>query len=224
MQAIFTASQVAERVIVRTDGEIALEAAFGGGPGILLIAGTGSTAYARSERGEVGRCGGWGMTVGDEGSGYAIGRGALRAALRAADGRGEPTRLLPLLLNALQLEVPEAIPPWVGRAEKAQLAALVPLVLNAAADGDAVAETLLETAANQLARHPLALARRFAPWQTPPTIALFGGVATSDRFEHRLRRELARVLPECEVREAITPAVLGAVRIAVRQLASRTTP
>ncbi|HEX5726012.1 MAG TPA: BadF/BadG/BcrA/BcrD ATPase family protein, partial [Longimicrobiaceae bacterium] len=101
VQEALVASAVAERVQVRTDGEIALEGALGGGAGILLIAGTGSVAYGRGEDGRLERCGGWGMVVGDEGSGWALGRAGLAAALRAADGRGPATRLLPRLLEAL---------------------------------------------------------------------------------------------------------------------------
>jgi hypothetical protein len=90
---------VAERVLVTTDGAIALEGALGGCPGILLIAGTGSVGYARGADGRVERCGGWGMIVGDEGSAWSLGRNGLAAALRAADGRGPHTPLLPQLLE-----------------------------------------------------------------------------------------------------------------------------
>src|SRR5690606_18298443 len=82
-------AEIAERVMVRTDGETALHGALGGGEGILLIAGTGSVAYGRAPDGRVERCGGWGMVVGDEGSGFAIGRASLTAALQSVDGRGE---------------------------------------------------------------------------------------------------------------------------------------
>jgi glucosamine kinase len=62
---------VARNVCVRSDGETALHGALGGEAGLLLVAGTGSIAYGRSEDGRVERCGGWGMVTGDEGSGYA---------------------------------------------------------------------------------------------------------------------------------------------------------
>src|SRR5258706_8049587 len=63
-------------------------------PGVVVIAGTGSIAYGRREDGRDARAGGWGYLMGDEGSGYAIGRAALQAAAHAADGRGASTRLL----------------------------------------------------------------------------------------------------------------------------------
>ena len=67
------------------DEEIALDAAFAGGPGILVIAGTGSNVVGRSATGALFGAGGWGPVLGDEGSGYWIGLEALRAALRAHD-------------------------------------------------------------------------------------------------------------------------------------------
>ena len=68
-------------------------------PGVVVIAGTGSIAYGRNERNQAARAGGWGYMLGDEGSGYWIGRAALRAVLREADRRGPATQLTGLLLN-----------------------------------------------------------------------------------------------------------------------------
>ncbi|HEX8243346.1 MAG TPA: BadF/BadG/BcrA/BcrD ATPase family protein, partial [Longimicrobium sp.] len=67
VEAALAAAEVAGRVRVVTDGEIALDGALGGRAGILIIAGTGSVAYGQAEDGRVERCGGWGMVVGDEG-------------------------------------------------------------------------------------------------------------------------------------------------------------
>ncbi|MFB3095119.1 MAG: N-acetylglucosamine kinase, partial [Candidatus Acidiferrales bacterium] len=75
------------------DMEVALEAAVGGGCGVVLLAGTGSIAYGRNGKGEVARAGGEGPARGDEGSGYAIGRAAVEAVLRAGKGRAPETRL-----------------------------------------------------------------------------------------------------------------------------------
>src|SRR5690606_35162334 len=107
VEAAFRRARVADVVAVVSDGEIALHGALRGGPGILVIAGTGSVAYGRGEDGRVERCGGWGMVVGDEGSGYQTGRAGLRAALHAVDGRGAPTELLTDLLGVLGLAEPD---------------------------------------------------------------------------------------------------------------------
>ena len=68
------------------DMVIALEAAFGSGPGVIVIAGTGSIAYGRNSAGEIARAGGWGFAISDEGSGHWIGRSAVAASMRAYEG------------------------------------------------------------------------------------------------------------------------------------------
>ena len=98
LSAALIASGVARSAEVMGDGELALIAAFTGGPGILVNAGTGSIAYARDPQGKLHRAGGFGWQMGDEGGGYWLGRRALAAAGRAQDGRDDqstlPTRLL----------------------------------------------------------------------------------------------------------------------------------
>ena len=76
------------RILVVNDALIALQAGVGDAPGIVIVSGTGSIAYGRNDHGEASRAGGWGYVLGDEGSGYWIGRLALRAVVRHADGRG----------------------------------------------------------------------------------------------------------------------------------------
>src|SRR6267143_136444 len=82
---------------VDNDARIALTGAIGFGPGVVVIAGTGSVAYGRNEAGEEARAGGWGPTLGDEGSAYGIARAGLGAVLRAFDGRGQKTLIADLL-------------------------------------------------------------------------------------------------------------------------------
>src|SRR4029079_3077531 len=76
------------RVIIVNDALVALEAGAPGQPGVVVISGTGSISYGRNAHGEAARSGGWGYVLGDEGSGYWMGRAALRAVLRQADRRG----------------------------------------------------------------------------------------------------------------------------------------
>ena len=87
------------RVLIVNDALIALETGAPGQPGVVIISGTGSIAYGRNAAGEAARSGGWGYVLGDEGSGYWIGRAALRAVLREADHRGPATALTPMLLD-----------------------------------------------------------------------------------------------------------------------------
>jgi glucosamine kinase len=204
----------ARSVRVVSDGEIALHGAFGGGPGVLLIAGTGSVAYGRGPDGRMDRSGGWGMYVGDEGSGYALGRAALAAALRSVDGREAETRLLPLVLEVLKLDGPRGIPPWAGRAAKGDIASLARHVLDLAAAGDAVALRLVEHQAAELASHVMALAHRLGPWLGDVPVVFHGGVLRSGLYATLVDRNLAQNAHRYQIQPAQADAVHGALAYA----------
>ena len=172
---------VAVRLRVVTDVEAAFHDAFGDGPGILVISGTGSIALARSADGRWVRAGGWGALLGDEGSGYAIGLAALRAAVRAHDGRGATTGLLETVLAHAGVSGPEGLIAWADQARKADIAALAPAVAEAARGGDDVAAAIIDDAATELARHVRAVYGSLAPWWEPPGVALAGGLLGPDR-------------------------------------------
>ncbi|HEX8391326.1 MAG TPA: BadF/BadG/BcrA/BcrD ATPase family protein [Longimicrobium sp.] len=208
------ASGVARRVRVASDGEIALEGAFAGGPGILLIAGTGSVAYGRAPDGRMERCGGWGMIVGDEGSGFALGRDGMKAALCSVDGREPRTVLLDAILTALDVDNPREVPPWAGRVPKSEIAALARVVLDAAEQGDAVARRVVESAAGELARHVTALAERLTPWSGEVPVVLHGGVLRSPLYASLVTRELSGDARAFRVQPPRMDAVHGALRYA----------
>jgi N-acetylglucosamine kinase-like BadF-type ATPase len=168
---------LARRIEITTDAAIALESVFHQTPGILLNAGSGSIAYARDPAGVVWRAGGLGWQLGDEGSGYALGRAALGAVGRAADGRGPTTvlsRTIPLRAGADSLD---ALVRWAGTAGPADVAALAQAVQEAAREGDAPARALVQEAADALAQHVLALLRRFPGGAAVP-LGLVGGILT----------------------------------------------
>jgi len=174
LQDALLATGVARAVVVTTDAEAALHDAFGTGPGLLLASGTGSIAWGRAPDGRTARAGGWGALLGDEGSGYALGLAALRAAARAHDGRGPATPLVGAVLRATGAPAPEDLIAWSAAASKAEIAALAPTTLDAARQGDPVALELLRAAAAELATHVAALHRRLGPWTEPPPLALAG--------------------------------------------------
>ena len=127
------AENLAAAVVVATDIEIALAAAFDEGPGIVVSAGTGSVAVGRDRSGKQHRIGGYGWQMGDEGSGYAIGRAALGAVSRAADGRSPRTALTERVLAASRSDDFDALVRWAAGASPAEVAALAPHVLDVAA-------------------------------------------------------------------------------------------
>lgn len=182
---------LATRVTVGTDVEAAFHDAFGDGPGVLLLAGTGSAAWARGADGRTIRVGGWGQWLGDEGSGWALGQAALRSVAHAADGRGPKTALWPGVRQTLGFaaDAPvDVLVPWAAEASKAEVAALAEVVAEAAAGGDEVAGALLDDAADALVGHVAAIARRVSAETSPPlSVALAGGLLATDRGVLRAR-------------------------------------
>ncbi len=171
---------VGERVRVGTDVAAAARDALDGGPGIVLLAGTGSIAWGRSPDGREARAGGWGALLGDEGSGYALGIAGMKAVVRARDGRGDSTALTDVLLSELSLDGPEALVPWSQTAAKARIAALAPRVLELSSS-DPVAGTIVADAALDLGAQARVLVRRLGPWADPgPTVFLAGGLLSPD--------------------------------------------
>jgi len=221
--ALLERSGLAQRVVVGTDVRAAFEAAFPEGPGILLIAGTGSIAWARSNDGEILRVGGWGQHLGDEGGGYAIGLAALRAVVRAEDGREPATGMRDEVLRALALAEPVELIPWVAAASKAEVAGLVPIVVQAAARGDAAAERVLDEATRELVRHVAAVLEGRGPWPAAPGLFLWGGLIDE---EGPVRERLVRALAPCAVtvrRGRIDPT-MGAAKLALRASVGRGEP
>ncbi|HEX3158108.1 MAG TPA: BadF/BadG/BcrA/BcrD ATPase family protein [Gemmatimonadaceae bacterium] len=209
---------LAEDVVVHADATIALDDAFGDGAGILLIAGTGSVAFARGPSGAVARCGGWGSVIGDEGGGAWIGRRALSVVAAASDGREPTTTLIGAVLTAAQLDSAEALIPWAATATPAQLATLAPAVLQAAEAGDLRANSILSIAAEELMLHVRTLARQlFADERAAVPVALAGGLLKRGaplrrRLEHRLKTAVAGAQVRAEDVVPSRGAVRGALR------------
>jgi len=167
---------LARRVHVGTDVEAAFHDAFGDGRGILLVAGTGSIAWGRNDDGREGRVGGWGTLLGDEGSGYAIGLESLRRVARNADGRGPETQLRDAILGATGIATIDELVGWAAGADKADIAALAPVVSESSRRGDAVAGEILVKAVEELSGHVLAVLTNLGPWRFPPSVSLGGGL------------------------------------------------
>ncbi len=214
LAAALVEAGVARQVRVLGDAEVGLFAAFGSGPGVLLIAGTGSIAFARDPQGALQRRGGYGWQLGDEGGGYWLGRRALAAAGRAHDGREEGTTLLGRLLGALGLRDFNDLVRWAATATPTQIAGLAPQVLNAARDGEAVALRLVEEAAQELAELVGSLERHF-PEPDPLPVATAGGLLRADSPLYRaVQRALRATVPRARLETGAVDATLGALRLA----------
>lgn len=189
-----------DEVVLTSDMTIAHAGALAGEPGIVVTAGTGAVALCVDATGRSSVSDGWGYVLGDDGSGFAVGRAGLASALRHQDGRGGsamlhrsaearygPLELLPSFVHGA------ANPPR-------EVAAFVPDVIAAADLGDDEAVAILEGAGLELARSAAGAARVFGPRGV--TVTTNGGLfdaATllSDAFEVELRRRLpyARRVP-----------------------------
>ena len=186
---------VGGRVAVVTDVEIALAAAFNDGPGMIVVAGTGSIAYGRDRHGKTMRVGGWGYAISDEGSAHWIGRRAVGAALRA-DDEGQAGPLLQEVMAAWEVRSREELVVKGNATPPPDFAALLPVVLKCSRAGDATAARVLQEAAAELAQLATILIGRLASDELP--VAMCGGVFRNC--------ELVRTIFEQRVKEMYPPA------------------
>jgi N-acetylglucosamine kinase-like BadF-type ATPase len=206
----------ADRVQLLHDTQIAHAGALDGKPGIVVIAGTGSVAYARSD-GESALCGGWGYLFGDEGSAFWFARDALADAMRESDS-GEEHNLTPLLLQHFSRPSLRAVARafYVGEISRSDLASVAPAILERADSGDTRAAQYVRDGAAALvllAKHAASRVRL-----ERPAVAFTGGLLRSallseqiDRWMHELLPHAHRVVPS---RDAAEGALLIAYRSA----------
>ncbi|BCS33352.1 N-acetylmuramic acid/N-acetylglucosamine kinase [Luteitalea sp. TBR-22] len=207
------------RILVTNDALIALVAGAGVGPGVVVIAGTGSIAYGRNDRGEAARAGGWGYILADEGSGFWIGRQALRAVVRAADGRGPATSLTPLVLDFFGVTRPEQLVREVYRhyLKPSDIARCAALVQQARDAGDEVAANIASVAADELAAAVRSVVRQLELAGPFPVVMAGGAFLAVPWLQDALRARLAETAPGGEVRLLTTDPAIGAVRLALAE-------
>jgi N-acetylglucosamine kinase-like BadF-type ATPase len=208
------------RVLVVNDALVALEAGIPGQPGVVIISGTGSIAYGRNRDNEAARAGGWGYVLGDEGSGYWIGRAALRAVLRASDERGPRTALTPLLLRHFGVSQAQSLLHEVYHTnlKPSAIGALARCVQQAFGEGDQVAIGILRSAADELEGSGLSVSRRLGLLGQAFEFVLSGGIFLAVPW---LKDELQRRLPVSargsSVRLLDREPAAGAVALALQE-------
>jgi len=206
--------------LVVNDALIALVAGAGDAAGIVIIAGTGSIVYGRNAAGEAARAGGWGHMIGDEGSGYWMGREALAAVMRAADGRGPATELSAEVLAHFAVDDVSRLPRIVYDREtpRAAVADLGPLVQRMADAGDAVATRILERAADELVLAAKSVASRLEMRGDAFTFFLSGGAfRVVPRLVADLEARLVEVAPRAQVQRLEIEPAIGAVWLALAE-------
>ena len=199
---------------VTADTVIALQAAFGSGPGVIAIAGTGSIVLGRDAEGHTARAGGWGFAVSDEGSGHWIGRHAVSAVLRARD-QNEETTLTARILDAWKLDDMDALIPRANSIPPPEFPRLFPVVLRAAEAGDRISQELLVRAGTELASLAAIVLRGISPVPPYVPVATTGSVFRQSAEVRRVfYNQLAASFPGIEVRDDFVDPVMGALALA----------
>jgi N-acetylglucosamine kinase-like BadF-type ATPase len=189
--------------------------------GVVVIAGTGSTALGMNQIGQFWRTDGWDYVLGDSGSGYAIGHAGIRAAIKALDGRVPPTRIVRELAETYSVQTAEDMRRlWDStRFGKFEIASFASHVSKAAAEGDLVAQNILRQAGRDLAEQTVAIIRILGMESSNFPVVTVGGVFKSGRWVHEpFAQGIHAVAPGAVLRSPMHPPQVGAAILAQRRL------
>ena len=208
------------KTLVVNDALIALVAGAADGPGVAIVTGTGSIVYGRSAGNRAARAGGWGHLLGDEGSGFWIGRKALVSVVRAADGRGPSTLLTPRVFARLGIgSISDLVQLLYDRDVALPfVAALGQVVQGARDDGDEVASLILTQAADELTLAATSVVTRLEMTLEDFPFVLAGGIFSGVPWLlAELERRLPGLAPRASVRRLREDPAVGAVHLALAE-------
>lgn len=201
-----------DKFYVDSDARIALEGAFAGKPGSILIAGTGSIMFGKDREGFIHRVGGFGRFIGDEGSGYSIGKLGLQVVAKHMDGRGEETKLTQMLADKFNIKDSSELITEVYT-NNFDIASVTPLVISAAEQGDKLCRDIIDKQCNELVSHIRAIAVLLN--EEKLKVSLIGSTITTDNYyAHLFRRKVSSELNNVEIIEPELPPALGAIVMA----------
>jgi N-acetylglucosamine kinase-like BadF-type ATPase len=208
-------ARVSGEILLAGDEEIALEAAFSGGAGVMVAAGTGSNLMGRASNGQRVHVGGWGPAVADEGSGSWIGKRAVRAVFDALD-RGEETLLLKKIQEAWALPNIGNLVDVANRVPAPEFSELAPMVVECAQRGDADAVRILEEAGRFLGMYAVLAVRRVEKLEgegaARPEVAFTGSILSRIApVRESMFAFIQRELPGIRIRTEAVDPVLGAL-------------
>lgn len=202
---------------VESDARIALEGAFSGKPGSILIAGTGSIMFGKDAKGIIHRVGGFGRFIGDEGSGFSLGQKGLSCVAKEFDGRGNKTLISELLRERFIIESAENLITEIYR-NNFDIASVAPLVIEAAEKGDTIAQTIIEAEADELVFHIESMRKKLK--EKIMYVALIGSLITTENFySFRFREKVVQKFDDVVIKDAENPPEIGAAILA-KQLAT----
>jgi len=198
------------------DTQIALEGAFPNKSGSILIAGTGSIIYGKDEEGKIYRTGGFGRIIGDDGSGYSIGRKALQNVAKYYDESGERSDIINLITNKYEINSSEDLINKVYK-ESLDIASVAELVLDSANKGDKNAVTILEEESDKLVHQIKAMMKKMNVGKI--NVSFAGSlVLNKNVYSDMLIEKIKVSLPGVSIVKAEFPPVQGAIRIAREML------
>jgi N-acetylglucosamine kinase-like BadF-type ATPase len=202
---------------VMSDAEAALEGAFNGNPGCILISGTGSIIFGKDQQGLIHRCGGFGKLLGDEGSGFMVGKKGLMAALKEFDGRGEKSLITFLLNERYNINSSEDI---INGFYKIGLdiSGVAPLVLAAAGNNDLVALKIIDEETEELLKLIYCMIKKLKKENFE---ICFSGklLSTANVFSTILKKKISESGIAVKIKEPEYPPAMGAIFIAKKKMA-----
>lgn len=209
------------KLIVDSDARIALEGAFSGNAGIIIIGGTGSIVFARDEKGKTYRAGGWGRLIIDEGSGYAIGQKAFKAVARFLDGYKQKTKLVKIFSDRLIFTSQDDIIKALYM-DNFDIASVAPLVIEAAEKGDKISKNILLNACKEITNLVDIVIARMNKGQRKKSIyplSLTGSLFENENLYVRMvKSRLRRNTSKINICDPQYPPVIGAVLMAINFL------
>jgi N-acetylglucosamine kinase-like BadF-type ATPase len=205
------------RILCVNDSVTALEGAHAGRPGLHLVAGTGSVCVGKSKDGALVRVGGLGPLFDDAGSGYAIGRAALKLVTKGGDGRGKPPAWARRIFQKLDILSSSDLYRRIhGDADKrGVISSLAPVVFEEARHGDPAAVAILEEASSALAGLVIACADR-VKWHSPAVTMSGSLVDRQAGFKSSIQSKVSQILRAATFPEPAFSPLGGAVQIARR--------
>ncbi|MHB8929381.1 MAG: N-acetylglucosamine kinase [Melioribacteraceae bacterium] len=209
-----------EKIILKnleivSDAEIAIEGAFSGKAGAILIAGTGSIIFGKNRAGELIRTGGNGRILGDEGSGYSIGRKGLTAVAKQFDGRGKNTLLAEILNSEYGIKNRDDLIEKVYN-EKFDIAGLAKNVIAAAEMHDNICMKILNEEIKELIVHIKSLKKNLA--EKKIKLCLSGGLLSSKNYYSKeLKKKIEKTFGDVKLTKADYPPEIGATLLAIKK-------
>ena len=204
-------------IAIETDARVALEGAFDGKSGVVVIAGTGSIVVGKTPRGETIVAGGWGRIIGDEGSGYYIGREALSALALQYDKRGPATTLRDVFAKHFNWRTRDDIIASVYR-DRFDIASLAPMVFETASGNDTVSQQILQRGATHLAEQIRVIVLQMGILRKVGLVMCGSLVDHETVYANLLHMKLLKLLPQVEIRQALHSPAHGAVLMALERL------